>query len=157
MIKVFFIDVDGTLTDGNIYIGENGEVFKAFNVKDGLGLKKLIKNGIIPILITGRKSKIVEYRCNELGIYNLYQGVDDKKLLIEKIVKEKEISFENTAFIGDDENDLEAMKVCSLTFAPNDAVKKVREYVDIVLTSKSGEAPVREAIEYILEKCDNIH
>lgn len=152
MIKILFIDVDGTLTDGNIYIGAEGELFKAFNVKDGLGLKKLINAGILPILITGRKSKIVENRCKELGISELYQEVEDKKSLIENIVLKKGVSFENTAFIGDDENDLEAMKLCSLTFSPKDAAKKVKEYVDVVLTCKSGDAPVREAIEYILEK-----
>ena len=67
-IKMFAMDVDGTLTDGKIYIGNRGEVFKAFDVKDGLGIKKLMNAGILPVIITGRSSEIVTYRCKELGI-----------------------------------------------------------------------------------------
>lgn len=77
-IKLFAMDVDGTLTDGNIYMGNDGELCKAFNVKDGLGIKLLKDSGIVPAIITGRTSKIVENRCKELHIEELYQGVKNK-------------------------------------------------------------------------------
>ena len=114
-IKLFAMDVDGTLTDGKIYIGNDGEVMKAFNAKDGLGIKLLIKKGIVPIIITGRRSKIV------------------------------------TRYIGDDMNDLSAMQTAGITFAPADCAAALLPYVDFVLTQKSGDAPVREAIDIILE------
>ena len=79
-IKYLVMDVDGTLTDGKIYMGENGEVMKAFNIKDGYAISYFLpSNGIIPIVITGRKSKIVENRCKELGITEVHQGCIDKK------------------------------------------------------------------------------
>jgi len=151
MIKLFFFDVDGTLTDGKINISPNGEIYKSFNVKDGLGIKKLIRNDITPIIITGRKSDIVKYRCEELGIKEIYQNISQKKELIEKILKEKNILAKETAYIGDDENDLEAIKLCGVTFSPNDAVQKVKENVDYVMTLNGGCGCVREAIDYILE------
>ena len=77
-IILFVMDVDGTVTDGRIFIGSDGEVMKAFGVKDGYGIKKLMKNGIIPVNITGRESAIVAARCRELGIEELRQGVVDK-------------------------------------------------------------------------------
>lgn len=78
-IKLLFMDVDGTLTDGKIYMGENGEVMKAFDIKDGYGINEILpKLGIIPVIITGRTSKIVENRAKELHITELYQGKHDK-------------------------------------------------------------------------------
>ena len=155
MIKLFFLDVDGTLTDGKINISSNGEIYKSFSVKDGLGIKKLMQKGITPIIITGRYSDIVKYRCEELGIKEIYQNISQKKELIEKILIEKNILAEETAYIGDDENDLEAIKLCGVTFAPNDAIKIVKENVDHVMTLNGGNGCVREAIEYILEnKCN---
>ena len=85
-IKLFAMDVDGTLTDGKIYIGNDGEVMKAFNAKDGLGIKLLIKKGIVPIIITGRRSKIVTRRCEEIGITVLYQGVRDKADILKNVM-----------------------------------------------------------------------
>ena len=151
MIKILFLDVDGTLTDGKINISSNGEIFKSFNVKDGLGIKKLINNNIIPIIITGRKSSIVEYRCKELGITEVYQNISNKKDFIEKILKEKNILASDTAYMGDDENDLEAMKYCGFSFAPKDAVKKVKDQANYITNLNGGYGCVREAIEYILD------
>ena len=151
MIKILFIDVDGTLTDGKINIGPRGEIYKSFNVKDGLGLKKLMSKKITPVIITGRKSKIVEIRCNELGLNELYQDVSNKKNLIQKILKERNITPSEAAYIGDDENDLDSIKICGLSFSPNDAIEVVKKNVDVILNLKGGEGCVREAIEYILK------
>ena len=134
-IKLFAMDVDGTLTDGKIYIGNDGEVMKAFNAKDGLGIKLLIKKGIVPIIITGRRSKIVTRRCEEIGITVLYQGVRDKADILKNVMAK----------------DLSAMQTAGITFAPADCAAALLPYVDFVLTQKSGDAPVREAIDIILE------
>lgn len=151
-IKLFVMDVDGTLTDGKIYMSANGELCKAFNIKDGLGIKKLRDAGIIPAIITGRKSDIVAQRAQELGIEEVYQGVDTKEKCLEKLVSKYQIDYENVAYIGDDENDLAVMQMVGVSFAPADAVSAVREYVDYVLSLDGGNGAVREAAEMILKK-----
>ena len=105
-IKYLVMDVDGTLTDGKIYMSSTGEAMKAFNIKDGCGIHDiLIPNSIIPIIITGRESEIVLKRCNELGITKVYQGVKDK--LQKLVLVADELSL--VAYIGDDINDLSCM------------------------------------------------
>ena len=100
-VKVLVMDVDGTLTNGSIYVGECGEVMKVFDVKDGYAIKNILNQyNIVPIVITGRKSKIVEYRCNELGIHELYQGIDNKLCLLEKLVNRMGIEISEVAYIG---------------------------------------------------------
>ena len=86
-IKMLAMDVDGTLTDGKIYMGPQGEVCKAFNIKDGLGINQLIQNGILPVIITGRKSTIVENRAKELMITEIYQGVEDKATVLRQVAR----------------------------------------------------------------------
>lgn len=150
-IKLFAMDVDGTLTDGNIYMGEQGEVFKAFSVKDGLGIKLLKKHNIMPVIITGRTSSIVRNRCEELGIHILYQGVTNKAAKLKELMSKYHLKKEEVAYIGDDMNDLSAMLVAGVRFAPADCASQLIPYVDIHLTKKAGDAPVREAIDLILE------
>lgn len=146
------MDVDGTLTNGKIYIGASGEVFKAFNVKDGYGIHTVLKrNDIMPIIITGRKSDIVKARCSELEITRLYQGVNDKKAKLMEIIDKSEYS--SVAYIGDDENDMAVMQFVSgaggLVGCPNDAVGKVKEIADFVSKYNGGDGAVRDFIEYI--------
>ncbi|MCH5266459.1 MAG: HAD-IIIA family hydrolase [Lachnospiraceae bacterium] len=150
-IRLFAMDVDGTLTDGNIYIGNDGEAMKAFSPKDGLGLKLLMKHGIIPAIITGRTSRIVENRCQEIGITELYQGIHDKDKTLQELMKKYGLSPEETAYIGDDMNDVSAMLAAGVTFAPADCARQLLPYIDIHLTKKAGDSPVREAIDMILE------
>jgi 3-deoxy-D-manno-octulosonate 8-phosphate phosphatase (KDO 8-P phosphatase) len=153
-IKYLVMDVDGTLTDGKIYIGASGEVFKAFNVKDGYGIHTVLKrHGITPIIITGRMSDIVKARCRELEITRLYQGVNDKRAKLIEIIAESEYS--SVAYIGDDENDMAVMQFVSgaggLVGCPNDAVGKVKEIADFVSIHNGGEGAVRDFIEYMVE------
>ena len=101
-IKLFAMDVDGTLTDGNIYMGNDGELCKAFNVKDGLGIKLLKDSGIVPAIITGRTSKIVENRCKELHIEELYQGVKNKAATLTALMEKYHLDASEVAYIGDD-------------------------------------------------------
>lgn len=150
-IRLFAMDVDGTLTDGKIYIGENGEVMKAFDPKDGLGIKLLMKYDILPVIITGRTSRIVTNRCREIGITEIHQGIKDKGLKLEELIKQYQLSKEEVAYIGDDVNDLSAMQHAGITFAPADCARQILPYVDILLTRRAGESPVREAVDMILE------
>ena len=151
MIKALVMDVDGTLTDGKIFLGNNGEELKAFNVKDGLGIKKIIGLGIIPIVITGRSSNIIERRCKELGIDYLFQNVSDKLSLLKNLLKKLFIGMHQVAYIGDDINDIECIKNCGLTGCPKNSVKDIVEIVDYVCCLDGGEGCVREFIEYIIQ------
>ena len=150
-IKMLAMDVDGTLTDGKIYMGPQGEVCKAFNIKDGLGINQLIQNGILPVIITGRKSTIVENRAKELMITEIYQGVEDKSTVLRQVARKYGFTLGQVAYVGDDCNDLEVMEAAGLVFAPADAAKEVLEYADIVVTSRGGEGAVREVADYLLK------
>ena len=151
MIKLFAMDVDGTLTDGKINISESGEVFKSFSVKDGLGIKLLMENNIIPAIITGRKSKIVLNRAKELGITHVYQNIQNKKDFLINLCKNLNISLAEVAYIGDDLNDLEVLECVKYSYAPKDAIEKVLNMVKYVCSRSGGEGAVREAIENVLE------
>ena len=158
-IKILVMDVDGTLTDGRIYMGTNGEMMKAFHIKDGLAISRiLVKSGIVPVILTGRKSDIVTRRCEEIGIRYLFQGVNDKSSELEKILVflstelGMEITFNNVAYIGDDINDIDCMKQVGLSACPIDAAGEVLEIADYVCRKKGGEGAVREFIEWISKK-----
>ncbi|WP_246943867.1 KdsC family phosphatase [Bacillus pinisoli] len=148
-IKMLVMDVDGTLTDGKIYVGENGEVFKAFNVKDGYRLISLSKYNIIPVIITGKTSEILSKRAAELKIEEVYQGIEDKLKVLDKIIEKYQLTYDNVAYIGDDVNDLDCMNVCYLKACPADAINEVIEVVDYVCNSNGGNGAVREYIDLI--------
>lgn len=155
MIEYLVMDVDGTLTDGKIYMGNTGEVMKAFSIKDGCGIHDvLIPAGIIPVIITGRKSKILENRCKEIGIVEIYQGVSNK---IEKLLSITS-DLSTVAYIGDDINDLSAMnsikEAGGKTGCPADAVKQVKDISDFISSKDGGDGAVREFIEWLVEEKD---
>ena len=143
------MDVDGTLTDGKIYMSAEGEMMKAFNIKDGYAIAHLGEKHIVPVIITGRSSKILVKRCQELGIEELYQGIEDKVAKLLEICKKYQIEPNNVAYIGDDLNDLECMKICGYSAAPADAVKEVLACVDYICKHRGGEGAVREFIEQL--------
>lgn len=152
-VKVLVMDVDGTLTNGSIYVGECGEVMKVFDVKDGYAIKNILNQyNIVPIVITGRKSKIVEYRCNELGIHELYQGIDNKLCLLEKLVNRMGIEISEVAYIGDDMNDIECMKKVGFSGCPYDGSEAVKRISDYVCTKQGGKGAVREFIEWLINE-----
>lgn len=155
-IKYFVMDVDGTLTDGKIYMGENGELCKSFNIKDGYGICHLLPSiGVKPIIITGRKSPILKNRCLELGITELYQGIDNKISLLEQISQE---NAEQVAFIGDDLNDYECMKWVKAAGGsvgcPSDAAKQVLDISEFVSKKKGGDGAVRDYIEWLISEIE---
>lgn len=152
MIKYLVMDVDGTLTDGKIYMGKDGEMMKVFSIKDGCGIHDiLLPAGIIPVIITGRKSKILEKRCQEIGIKQIHQGISNK---IEKLLSITE-DISTVAYIGDDINDLSAMKPIKEAGGkigcPADATKKVKELADFISSRNGGDGAVREFIEWLVE------
>jgi len=150
-IKMLIMDVDGTLTDGKINISENGELFKSFNVKDGMGIKIMHEEyGLIPVIITSRKSKITEYRAKELGIIELHQNVINKKEKMIEIAKKYKIDLKQIAYIGDDVNDIEAMSYVGMSFSPNDAVSYVKEASQYQLQKDGGNGAVRECIDILI-------
>ncbi len=151
-IEVIVLDVDGTLTNGSVCYNTKGEEMKCFSVKDGLGLASWIKMGKEAIVVTGRSSPIVEQRIKELGIKHIYQGIKDKKSLLEKLLKEMGYDFSNCAVIGDDMNDYGMLKASNISFAPCDANKRVLDMVTVKLSQRGGEGAVREMIDYLLVK-----
>ena len=151
-IKYMVMDVDGTLTDGKIYMGNNGELMKAFSVKDGCGIHDiLIPSGITPIVITGRKSDIVLNRCKEIGIVEVYQGINNKIDKLFTIASD----FSSVAYIGDDINDFSCMMLVKeaggIVGCPKDAVSKVTRIADFVSGYKGGDGAVRNFIEWLVE------
>jgi 3-deoxy-D-manno-octulosonate 8-phosphate phosphatase (KDO 8-P phosphatase) len=149
-IKVLVLDADGVLTDGRIYISDSGEEMKAFNSKDGQGLKLLAQAGIKVAIITGRQSKALEHRCRELGIENIIQSAQDKRIAILDLAGRLGCTTGEMAFMGDDVVDLPAMAQCAMCFAPQDAVEIVKTKVDYVTKQCGGKGAVREAVEIIL-------
>lgn len=158
-IRLLAMDVDGVLTDGSLNIGAEGELFKAFNAKDGMGISLAMRNGLEIALITGRRSEIIHRRAEELGITLLYEGVKDKALQLKQIAAERGISLDEIAYMGDDLNDLPAMVQAGISFASADAAKDVLKAVNAVASCNGGRGAVREIIELILEaqgKWENI-
>lgn len=153
MIKLLIMDVDGTLTDGKIYMGSNGELMKAFNIKDGYAIAHMLpKMGVVPVIITGRKSLIVENRAKELGIAELHQGVSDKLGKLKEVAAKYQVTPDEIAYIGDDLNDLDCLQFCGFTGCPADAVDEVKQTADYTTKAIAGAGAVREFIEFIRAK-----
>ncbi len=150
-IKLFVMDVDGTMTDGKIYIGDTGEIMKAFNVKDGQGIGLLHSSGIVPVILTARESKIVENRAKELGITEVHQGCKDKVKVLTCLCEKFNVTTNEIAYIGDDLGDLRAMNAVGLSFCPADSAKEILKCANIKLTNKGGEGAIREAAEILIE------
>ena len=149
-IKFFVTDVDGTLTNGKIYIGENGETMKAFDAKDGYAIHEMLpEHGITPVIVTGRQSKIVENRAQELGVEIFFQGIKDKLTFLKKFAAENSITLEEIAYIGDDMSDLDCIRACGVGGCPADAAKEVRKNADYISAKASGSGAVRDFAEWI--------
>lgn len=149
-IKLLVMDVDGTLTDGKIYIGTGGEVMKAFDIKDGYAIAHILPDlGIVPVIITGRKSQIVEQRAKELKITELYQGIGDKLAQLKMVAEKYHVTPDEIAYIGDDVNDLDCIGYCGLTACPADAVDEVKEKVGYICKTAAGKGAVREFVHRI--------
>ena len=150
MIELLVLDVDGTLTDGKIIYTNNGDELKNFDVKDGLAISTWTKKlGKKVAIITGRTSILIQRRSEDLGITHLYQGIHNKDEILEKILKEENLTWEQTATIGDDLNDFKMSKKAGISFAPNNASSYLKEIVNVICKRDGGDGAVREMIEYI--------
>ena len=152
-IKMLILDVDGTLTDGGVYIQEDGKQFKKFNAQDGLGIKLAIKAGVdVGIISHSSVTEMVTVRANMLGLKHFYIGQRPKLEVLEEWQKELNIRYEEIAYIGDDVNDLDIMEKVGFRACPANAISKIKEISDVVLTKNGGDGAVREFIDlYLLD------
>ena len=151
-IRLLALDVDGVLTDGTIYYGNDGEELKAFNIKDGLGIKLLQRGGIDVAIITGRDSNIVARRAKELGIEDVIQGREDKLTALRSLCSERQLTLSQCAYMGDDLPDLAAILASGLGLTVADAAGSVREAADWVANAPGGAGAVREACHMLLQQ-----
>jgi len=150
-IRLLALDVDGTLTDGRINIGPEGELFKSFSCKDGLGISASLRSGLKIAIITGRTSPILRVRAAELGITDdLYCGIAEKGSALRQLAGKYGVTLEETAFMGDDLNDLPALLSAGLAAAPADASEDVKSRCHFVSSRNGGNGAVRELLELIL-------
>ncbi|KYJ86020.1 3-deoxy-D-manno-octulosonate 8-phosphate phosphatase [Sulfurovum riftiae] len=140
------------MTDSRITYSHNGDEIKSFNVKDGLAIASWRKLGKQVAIITGRQSAIVERRAKELHIEHFYQGVDNKKEVLESLLEKLDLNMKNVAAIGDDLNDLQMLKAAEISFVPRDASAYVDKIATVILSKRGGEGAVREMIEYLIIK-----
>jgi N-acylneuraminate cytidylyltransferase len=151
-IKYMVFDVDGVFTDGTVATGSDGELFKLFSLRDGMGLDLLRSNGVEPIVMTSENSPIVAQRMKKLKIEHLFLGVKDKFSRLNDFILRTGISRSEIAYIGDDINDLSNLNSVGWSFAPNDAIDLVKLNVDIVLNNCGGDKAIREAVEFIIKQ-----
>ncbi|MBK5145195.1 3-deoxy-manno-octulosonate-8-phosphatase KdsC [Budviciaceae bacterium BWR-B9] len=155
-IRLLICDVDGVMSDGLIYMGNQGEELKAFNVRDGYGIRCLITSGIDVAIITGRSAKLVENRAKTLGITHLYQGQSDKLVAFEKILKDVSLAPEQVAYIGDDLIDWPVMQKVGLAVAVADAHPLLLPKAHYVTQIAGGRGAVRELCDLILQAQDKL-
>ena len=149
-IKLILLDVDGVLTDGRLYYGNDGEEFKAFDIQDGLGIKLLQKGGIEVGIITGRTSKLLTRRTEELDIELVVQGREDKLTALNEILKGRAIDLKEIAFVGDDLPDLAVIRRVGLGITPANGNHIVASQALWQTKKAGGQGAVREVAELIL-------
>lgn len=144
------LDVDGVFTDGCVWFDSNGELAKKFDMRDGMGLEIVRQNKVEVITITSEKSSLVESRMKKLKIEQAYFGIKDKFAFLTKLALDKNISFNNIAYVGDDVNDL--ANICSVgwSFSPNNAIESVKQHADIKLAQDSANGAIRATTEFII-------
>lgn len=150
-IKIVGFDVDGVLTDGRVIIHDDGGESKHFNSRDGHGIKMMIREGIEVVIITGRRSRVVELRAEDLGISELHQKVLDKWPVFEDILKRRGLDPAQAAFAGDDVIDIPIMRRVGLAMAPADACPEAKNAAHFISSSPGGRGAAREMVEFILK------
>lgn len=150
-IKLLILDVDGVLTDGSIILDNEGNEFKSFHVRDGHGIKMLINAGIRVAIITGRHSRVVERRAQELGITEVFQKCHDKRDAYRELVEKYSLSDKEIAYIGDDIVDISLLKKAGLSVATADADDEVKAIAMVVTKKRGGRGAVREVCDFLLK------
>ena len=149
-VKLLLFDVDGVLTDGSLFVDNRGEEYKAFNSRDGHGLKMLQRNGVAVGIITGRESQIVAHRTRELGIQHVRQGCADKFPVYEDMLRELKLSHEQVGFVGDDVVDLPIMLRVGFAVCPQDGHFLVKRHAHWVTPSGGGRGAGRDVCELLM-------
>ncbi len=150
-IELVIFDVDGVMTDGGLFFGDDGQEYKAFNSLDGHGIRMLIDGGIMPAVITGRKSNVVEHRMKDLGVELIYQGYRDKTPAFEALLEEVDVSIDNVAYVGDDVVDLPVMSRVGLAIAVQNAHPFVKQHAHWITARSGGYGAARDVCELLLE------
>jgi 3-deoxy-D-manno-octulosonate 8-phosphate phosphatase (KDO 8-P phosphatase) len=149
-IRLVAFDIDGVMTDGTLFLGDDGQEYKGFNSLDGHGLKMLKGTGVELAIITGRSSKVVENRALNLGIDIVHQGAHDKLAVYEALCRELGLACEETAYMGDDVVDLPVMRRAGLAITVPAAPDLVKAYSHVVTRREAGRGAVREACEFLM-------
>ena len=149
-IKLIAFDVDGVMTDGTLFLADDGQEFKGFNSLDGHGLKMLRGSGVQLAIITGRSSRVVEHRASNLGIEIIHQGAHDKLAVYESLCRDLTLAYDTTAYMGDDVVDLPVMRRCGLAISVPAAPELVKAHSHLVTTRQAGHGAVREACEFLM-------
>ncbi len=150
-IKLVVFDVDGVLTDGSLFVGDDGQEYKAFNARDGLGMKMLQRSGVEIGIITARSSHVVEHRMLNLGIKYVYQGKLEKLPAFEDLVKKLGLDFEQTAYVGDDVVDLPILTRTGLAIAVQDAHPIAKQHAHWQTPHNGGHGAARDVCDLIME------
>lgn len=146
-IQLLALDVDGVMTDGSMYYSENGDELKKFNTRDGMGIQLLKENGIKIAIITKENTKLVDRRAKKLKVDDIFQGIENKLIVLEELKKKYNLDYSNIAYIGDDINDIPILEKVGISICPNDAIIDVKNVCDYVTKRKGGEGVVREFYE----------
>ena len=155
-IRLIVFDVDGVLTDGSLYIGDDGQEYKAFNSKDGHGMVMLRQSGVEIAIITGRSSEVVRIRMASLGIEHVFQGKRQKLPAYEELKQATGLSDEQIAYVGDDVVDLPVMTRAGLAIAVQDAHALTKQHAHWVTPSGGGRGAAREVCEMIMDAQDSL-
>jgi 3-deoxy-D-manno-octulosonate 8-phosphate phosphatase (KDO 8-P phosphatase) len=156
-IKLVVFDVDGVLTDGSLFVGDDGQEYKAFHSRDGLGMKLLRKSGVEIGIITARTSEVVKHRMENLDIQHVYQGRLDKLPALEELLAKLGLSFEQTAYVGDDIVDLPVMRQVGLAIAVQDAHPLAKQHAHWQTPHGGGRGAARDVCELIMEAQNTLH
>ena len=149
-VKLIAFDVDGVMTDGTLFLADDGQEFKGFNSLDGHGLKMLKSSGVQLAIITGRSSRVVEHRAKNLGIEIIHQGAHDKLAVYESLCRDLKLTYDITAYMGDDVVDLPVMRRAGLAISVPAAPELVKAHSHLITTRQAGHGAVREACEFLM-------
>ena len=155
-VKLVIFDVDGVLTDGSLFIGDDGQEYKAFHSRDGHGMKMLMQTGVELAIITGRTSEVVRHRIADLGIKHIYQGQQDKRIAFASLLKDLDLAPEQVAYVGDDIVDLPVMVKVGLAVAVQDAHPFVVQHAHWQTPHGGGKGAGRDVCELIMDAQDTL-
>jgi len=151
MVRLLILDVDGVLTDGRIVIDDRGMESKSFDVKDGHGLRLIMRADVHVVFLSGRESEATRHQASELGVMEVYQNIHKKVDVYEQILKDHGVEDRQVGYVGDDVIDLPVLKRVGFSAAVADASEEVKRFVDYVAMREGGRGAVREIIEFILK------